>query len=304
MFEKAFITGGAGFIGSHIAEKLLNSGKKVVIFDNLSVGSIDNIPKGAEFIKGDILNQKELENAMKGCDTVFHDAAFVSIRGSFDKLRHEINSNILGTLNVFEAAVNTGVKKLIYASSMAVYGHPQNIITKESDLTLPNSFYGFSKLRGEEYAKFFEKEHGLKTVCLRYFNTYGEKQTPSPYVGVTTIFINNVLNNKPMIVYGDGNQTRDFVWVKDIAQANYLAAESNVSNEIFNVGSGKSLSIIEIAKLIQERMGGKIEFGPVPKGEIRNITADISKIKEKLNFKPKGEFNKELDNIIKWWKNK
>lgn len=304
MFEKAFITGGAGFIGSHIAEKILESGKKVVIFDNLSVGSMNNVPKGAEFIQGDILNKEELENAMKGCDIVFHDAAFVSIRGSFDKLRHEINSNCLGTLNVFEAAVNAGVKKLIYASSMAVYGHPENIVTKENDLTIPNSFYGYSKLRGEEYAKFFEKEYGLKTVCLRYFNTYGVKQTPSPYVGVTTIFINNVLNNKPMVVYGDGMQTRDFVWVKDIAEANYLAANSNISNEVFNVGSGKSYSILEIAKMIQSRIGGEIEFGPIPNGEIRNITANISKIKEKLNFNPKGDFNKEINHIISWWKNK
>jgi UDP-glucose 4-epimerase len=187
---------------------------------------------------------------------------------------------------------------------MAVYGHPQNVLTKESDLTIPNSFYGYSKLRGEEYAKFFEKEYGLKTVCLRYFNTYGVKQTPSPYVGVTTIFINNVLNNKPMVVYGDGNQTRDLVWVKDIAQANYLAAESGISNETFNVGSQKSYSILEIAKMIQKRIGGEIEFGPVPKGEIRHITADISKISKMLNFKPKGDFNKELDNIIKWWKSK
>jgi UDP-glucose 4-epimerase len=241
---------------------------------------------------------------MKGCYTVFHEAAFVSIRGSFDKLRQEANTNVLGTLNVFQAAVNAGVKKLIYASSMAVYGHPQNVMTKESDLTIPNSFYGYSKLRGEEYAKLFEKEHGLKTVCLRYFNTYGVKQTPSPYVGVTTIFINNVLNNKPMVVYGDGMQTRDFVWVKDIAQANYLAATSSISGEVFNVGSQKSYSILEIAKMIQKRIGGKIEFGPVPNGEIRNITADLSKIKEKLNFSPKGDFNKELDNIISWWKNK
>jgi UDP-glucose 4-epimerase len=298
MFGKAFITGGAGFIGSHICERILDSGKQAVVFDNLSVGLKDNIPKNAEFIKGDILNQKELENAMKGCDTVFHEAAFVSIRGSFEKLRQEVNANCIGTLNVFEAAVNSGVKKLIYASSMAVYGHPQNILAKESDLTIPNSFYGSSKLRGEEYAKLFEKEYGLKTVCLRYFNTYGIRQTPSPYVGVATIFINNVLNNKPMVVYGDGTQTRDFVWVNDVAQANLLAADSKISNEIFNVGSGKSRSILEIAKMIQDRIGGKIEFGPIPQGEIKNITADISKIREKLNFNPIGELDKELDNII------
>jgi len=304
MFKRALITGGAGFIGSHICEKLLNSGKEAVIFDNLTVGSENNIPKGAQFIKGDILDQKALESAMKGCDVVFHDAAFVSIRGSFEKLRHELNSNCVGTLNVFEAAANSGVKKIVYASSMAVYGHPQNVLAKESDLTIPNSFYGQSKLRGEEYAKFFEKECGLKSVCLRYFNTYGVKQTPSPYVGVTTIFINNVLNGKPMVVYGDGLQTRDFVWVKDVAEANYLAADSRISNEVFNVGSGVSCSILEIARLIQEKIGGEIEFGQVPPGEIRNITADISKIKEKLNFKPEGEFKKEIVNIINWWKNR
>ncbi|MDD2679109.1 MAG: NAD-dependent epimerase/dehydratase family protein [Candidatus Nanoarchaeia archaeon] len=304
MFKKALITGGAGFIGSHICEEILSNGKKAVVFDNLSVGKEDNIPKEAEFIKGDILNKEALENAMKGCDTVFHNAAFVSIRGSFEKLRHEVNSNCIGTLNVFESAVNSGVKKLIYASSMAVYGHPQNVIAKEQDLTIPNSFYGYSKLRGEEYAKLFEKEYGLKTVCLRYFNTYGQRQTPSEYVGVTTTFINNVLNNKPMIIYGDGEQTRDFVWVKDVAQANYLAAESSISNEVFNVGSGKSMKISAIAKMIQEKIGGEIQHGPVPNGEIRNITADISKIQNKLGFAPKGNFEKEIGKIIEWRKSK
>jgi UDP-glucose 4-epimerase len=304
MIQRALITGGAGFIGSHIGNKLIEKGKEVVVFDNLSVGTLDNVPKGAKFIKGDITDYKSLETAMKDCDTVFHDAAFVSIRGSFEKMRLEIDSNVIGTLNVFEAAVKSGVKKIIYASSMGVYSPPpdDHPIVNENSPNYPPSFYGFSKLRGEEYAKHFEKEFGLKTISLRYFNTYGIKQTVSPYVGVTTIFINNVLNKKPMIIFGDGLQTRDFVWVEDIAQANILAAESPVSNQVFNVGSGKSFSILDVAKWIKENIGGEIKFDTVPPGEIRHIRADITKIKSTLNYNPKGDFQKTLPKIIDWWK--
>lgn len=303
MFEKAFITGGAGFIGSHIGSDLIKKGKEVVIYDNLSVGKKENVPKGAKFIKGDILDPRKLEESMRDCDIVFHNAAFVSVRGSFSKLRLDLEANCIGTLNVFEAAVNVGVKKLVFASSMAVYGHPESALVNEDSNLRPNSFYGLSKLRGEKYAKLFEQEYGLKSVCLRYFNTFGVKQTLSPYVGVISIFINNVLKKKPMIIFGDGDQTRDFVWVEDVAKANLLvSAESN--RQIFNVGGGKSYSISNIAQMIQEKIGGEITYGPIPHGEIRHITADISKIKKELGYSPKGSLEKELGHIIEWWKKK
>lgn len=301
-FNKAIITGGAGFIGSAIASRLINSGKEVVVYDNLSVGKKENIPENCKFIKGDLKNKKLLKHAMKDCDVLFHDAAFVSIRGSFLKLRKEINSNCLGTLNAFESALNSGIKKIVFASSMAVYGHPKYLPVDEQHPLTANSPYGLSKIRGEQYCRIFEEEYGIKTVSLRYFNTYGVKQTPSQYVGVTTIFITNVLKGKPMIIFGDGSQTRDFVWVEDVAQANLLAAESDISNEVFNVGSGQRISVNEIANMIKNTIGGQINYGKKPYGEIEHIAADISKIKSLLGYKPKGKFKEILPSIINWYK--
>lgn len=301
-FNKAIVTGGAGFIGSAIASGLINSGKEVVVYDNLSVGKKENIPENCKFIKGDLKNKKLLKHAMKDCDVLLHNAAFVSIRGSFLKLRKEINSNCLGTLNAFESALNSGIKKIVFASSMAVYGHPKYLPVNEKHPLTANSPYGLSKIRGEQYCRIFEEEYGIKTVSLRYFNTYGVKQTPSQYVGVTTIFITNVLNGKPMIVFGDGSQTRDFVWVEDIAQANLLATESDISNEVFNVGSGQRISVNEIANMIKNAIGGQINYGKKPYGEIEHIAADISKIKSLLGYKPKGKFKEILPSIINWYK--
>lgn len=299
---KFLITGGAGFIGSHIAEKLIKQNKgDVIIFDNLSVGKKENIPQGCQFIQGDIRNKDEIIKAAKDVDIIFHNAAFVSIRKSFDKIEEELETNCLGTLNVFKAAELNRVKKIIFASSMAVYGQPQKLPVSEDHPPVPNSPYGLSKLRGEMYLDTLAKNTEIQYTSLRYFNTYGIKQTPSDYVGVTTIFINQVLSGKPMTVFGDGNQTRDFIWVEDITDANLLAAFSDVQG-IYNIGSGKQLSVNDIAKAIQNELGGKIDHLPAPPGEIDHIVADITKAKKDLGYEPKGEFNKILPNLIEWWK--
>ena len=298
------ITGGAGFIGSHIAEELLKTNKgEVVIFDNLSVGKKENIPEACDFIQGDIKNQSEIKKAMKEIDIVFHNAAFVSIRGSFEKnkLREEIETNCIGTLNVLNAAVDNNVKKIIFASSMAVYGEPSNVIVKESNSVIPWSPYGLSKLKGELYCKQFKEKFGIDYIVLRYFNTFGIKQTPSPYVGVTTTFINQILERKPLTICGDGNQTRDFVSVKDVAKANILAAFSDV-NDIFNIGSGKETAVNQIADKIIEIVGGKKINVENPPGEITRICADISKAKQKLGYTPTANILEELPNLIDWWK--
>jgi len=297
------VTGGCGFIGSHIVEKILEEGKEVIVFDDLSVGKKNNISHSTEFIQGDIKDTKALKGAMQDVDVVFHNAAFVSIRGSFEKIRKDIETNCLGTLNVLEAASDAGVKKLIFASSMAVYGEPKNLPVAENHPLKPVSPYGYSKMIGEHYCKIFEEQRGLKTLCLRYFNAYGIRQTPSDYVGVATIFINNVLTGKPMKIFGDGNQTRDFVWVKDIANANILAADSNVSNESINVASGSEISINQLAIVIKSNLGGTIKFAPRVPGEITRIVADINKAKKVLGFLPEGNFQKQLPGIIEWWKN-
>jgi UDP-glucose 4-epimerase len=296
------VTGGAGFIGSYIAKMLLDKGD-VVVFDNLSVGTKENVPNGCEFIVGDIRDRVKLSEAMKDVDVVFHNAAFVSIRGSFERLREELDTNSLGTLNVLEAASDQGVKKIIFASSMAVYGEPNRLPVEESHPLNPVSPYGFSKAKGELYCKIFNEKHGLESVILRYFNTYGIGQTPSPYVGVITTFINQALRKEPLTILGDGNQARDFVWVEDVARANVSAAFSNVSGA-FNIGRGVEFSIDQLADMIINHLGGSRVFLDKPAGEINRIFADISKAKELLNYSPEGELEKLLPLLIDWWRKK
>jgi UDP-glucose 4-epimerase len=303
---KFLITGGAGFIGSHIAEELIKSKKgEVVVFDNLSMGKKENIPKGCRFIKGDIRNEAAIIKAMKGIDVIFHDAAFVSIRASFDMLKHEVDNNVYGTLNVLEAAVKNKVKKLVFASSMAVYGEPKILPVEEDSQLKPISPYGFSKLRGELYCKIFQDKFGIDTTVLRYFNTFGIRQTPSDYVGVTTTFINQALSGKPLTIFGDGKQTRDFVWVKDIARANVLAAFSKKSRgEILNIASGQEISINNIADSINKYVGNGRVYVSKPGGEISRIRANIAKAKKVLGYKPEGDLLMAIPVLIDWWKEK
>lgn len=293
------VTGGAGFIGSRIAKEMVTKGD-VIVLDNLSVGNMKNVPAECEFILGDIRNKADISKAMKNVDIVFHNAAFVSIRGSFGKLREDIESNCLGTLNVLEKAADVGVKKIIFASSMAVYGEPQSLPVKESDPLNSVSPYGFSKAKSEMYCKIFEDNRGLTSVILRYFNTYGIGQTPSPYVGVITTFINQVLKKKPLTIFGDGNQKRDFVWVEDIVQANILAAYSN-TNGVFNIGSGFEISINQLADMIIKQTGGTKIYLDNPSGEVSLMLADISKAKKFLGYSPKGKLKKILPDLIDWW---
>ncbi len=298
------VTGGAGFIGSHIAELLLESGKgEVVVVDNLSVGKLENVHKGCKFYQCDILDKQRLCEIFKPADIVFHDAAFVSIRGSFEsgKLSQELETNCTGTLNTLEAAVKAGAKKFIFASSMAIYGHPVNLPVEEPDPVVPLSPYGLSKLRGELYCRIFQERYGLETIALRYFNTYGTRQTPSDYVGVITKFIDQVLNAKPITVFGDGRQTRDFVCVKDVARANLLAAFSDVTG-VFNVASGSDFSIDDIADLVIKNSGqGEKSYKDKPEGEIDKIVADISKITKELDYHPQYTLEDYMPQLIQWW---
>lgn len=302
-WRRALVTGGCGFIGSHIVEKLLENGKEVIVYDNLSVGKKENISESVRLVEGDIRDLDSLKRVMKGIDIVFHNAAFVSIRNSFDKIREDLENNSIGTLNVLEAASDAGVKKFIFGSSMAVYGEPEFLPVNENHNLMPVSPYGHSKMMGELYCKIFEERCGLKTICLRYFNTYGVRQTLSDYVGVVTIFVNNVFMNKPMKIFGGGNQTRDFVSVEDIANANILAANLDVSNECINIGSGKEISINEIADMVKSNIKGDVEYVEEVPGDVKRIVADISKAKKLLGYSPRGNFKEQLPKIINWWKN-
>lgn len=301
---KFLVTGGAGFIGSHIAQKLINSQKgKVVIFDNLSTGKKENIPSGCEFVEADIRDKEKLRQAMEKVDIVFHEAAFVSVRGSFEKPEDELNINCCGTLNVLEAASKQNVKKIIFASSRTVYGKPKYFPIDEKHPLNPISPYGLSKVRGELYCQIFEENYGITPIILRYFNVYGIRQTFSSYAGVITRFINQALNKKPLTIYGSGEQTRDYVWVEDVAQANLSAAFSN-SKGIFNIGKSKEISVNQIADMIFKHLGKREKvYLDKPAGEVKRALADISKAEKLLNYKPSGEILEILPSLIDWQNN-
>lgn len=301
-FKKALVTGGAGFIGSHIAERLLKLGCEVVVLDDLSMGMAENVPKGAAFIYGNILDSKAVKESLAGVDVVFHNAARVSIRNSFDDIHADAETNILGTVNLLKECGRSGIKKIIYASSMAVYAQDAPVPLKETGPLKPASPYGLSKLAGEMYIRQMAAYYGFDAVVLRYFNTYGARQSFTPYVGVITIFITNLLRGNPPVIYGTGMQMRDFIHVKDVAEANVLAMLKAPNGSTFNVGTGKGTTVADIAELLIQRMnpGIKPAYAPLPKGEPTDSIADIDEARAILGFEPKEELKDGIDDVIEW----
>jgi len=306
--KKVVITGGCGFIGSNLAEEL-SKNNEVIIIDDLSTGKIENIKdllkkENVKFIKGSIIDLNLLQDIFKDVDYVFHQAAIPSVPRSVKDPLSTNNANINGTLNVLIAARDNSVKKVIYASSSSVYGDTPTLPKKESMTPTPLSPYAITKLTGEYYCKVFNDIYNLPTVSLRYFNVYGPRQDPSSeYAAVIPKFIKRVLNNEPPIIYGDGEQTRDFTFVKDIVRANVLAAESSKTG-IFNVGSGKRVTISNLAKMITNLVG-KDDLKPIHdkprQGDVKHSLADISLAKENIDYEPEYDLHKGLEETIKWY---
>lgn len=305
-YRKALVTGGAGFIGSHIVEALLKRGLDVVVLDNFSIGKRENIPPGATVIEGDIMDFKKVNSAVNGVDIIFHQAAKVSIRSSVTEFYSDAQTNIMGTLNIWHAIKGCPVRKFIYASSMAVYGNPRYLPIDEEHPKEPLSPYGISKLASERYCLNLGPQMGIDTVVLRYFNTYGPRQTLTPYVGVITIFINKLLEHKSPIIFGNGNQIRDFISVKDVVEANMKAMDVDCSGEVFNVGAGIGTNINKIADTLIQKMGGGLskEYTAPVAGEPGNSIADISRAENILGFKACYKLEDEIDTVIEWIKNK
>ena len=302
-FKKALVTGGAGFIGSHLSKSLLQKGVEVVILDNLSTGKRENIPAGAQFIEGDILDLDLLEKLLPEIDIIFHEAARVSVRSSIKDFYQDAQNNIMGTLNVLHACSNSKVKKIVYASSMAVYAdslQPKPI--NETYVTEPCSPYGIAKLASEKYCLAITRELGMDCVILRYFNTYGRGQSFTPYVGVITIFIRQLLAGKSPVIFGTGEQCRDFVHVADVVDATVRAMDYSGQREIFNVGTGAGLSVKELFSLIRSKVNPSIEpsFTAEHPGEIKNSIADISKAQELMQYYPQGKVEELIEEIINW----
>ena len=297
---KAIVTGGAGFIGSHLVDALIEKGFEVVVIDNLSTGKKENINPKAFFYQEDIRDLKKIKPIFNKIDYVFHLAARPRVPYSVEFPQEAHMNNALGTLHVLIAARDAGAKKVIFSSSSSVYGDQEKLPLHEEMFPAPKSPYAFQKLIGEKYCRLFYELYGLPSVCLRYFNVYGPRISfDGSYVLVIGKFLQQMMNNEPLTIEGDGKQTRDFTHVKDVIAANILAAESDKveKGEVINIGANNNHSINKIAELI----GGKVVKLPPRIGDMRHTLADISRAKELLDWEPRIYIEEGIAEIKKWF---
>jgi len=297
--KRAIVTGGCGFIGSHLAEKLINLGYKVIIIDNLSTGRIENISKfknRLKFFKLDIKNKDKIDSLFKKIDIVFHCAALADIVPSIQKPKKYYDSNVTGSLNVVSSCVKHKVKKIIYTASSSCYGISKNTPTSENEKINPEYPYALTKYLGEQIILHWSKVYKLNCISLRLFNVYGPRsRTSGTYGAMFGTFLTQKLYNKPFTVVGNGKQTRDFTYVSDIVDALIKAAKSKIKFDVMNVGSGETVSVNRIVKLLK---GNTIKIPKRP-GEPDVTFADIRKIKRNLNWKPKIKIEKGIEYLLK-----
>ena len=301
-FHRACVTGGAGFIGSHLVEHLLRLGLEVTVLDNLSTGRASRIPAGARFVEGSILDPAKTLEAMEGAEVLFHLAARVAIRSSFSFIVEDAQTNVAGTATVLHSAAATRtIKRIISTSSMAVYADsPMNLGVREDHPTSPLSPYGVSKLAAERLTHIYCAQVGIESAVLRLFNTYGPGQTLSPYVGVVTIFVNQLIRGDQPTIFGDGLQLRDFVHVLDVVQGFSKAMSNRISGETFNIGSGQATTLNELYLAVSEVMQIKQPplYAPVAAGELLCSFADISKAIRELGYQPRHGLSESLPAVI------
>lgn len=296
---KALVTGGAGFIGSHLAERLFGEGWSVVVIDDLSNGFERNVPSGAELVRAPAGNSDVLDNTLPGCDAVFHLAAVSSVVDSIERPLAVHDVNLTTTLALLESAAKHGVKRFVFSSSASVYGETHGEAAREDMAPAPLSHYAVQKLASEYYCGVYQRLRGLQTVCLRYFNVFGPRQRDdSPYTGVITKFLTAAREGKSITIFGDGSQSRDFVHVDDVVSANIAAATADparVSGGVFNIGSGTSTTVSDLAAAIAKvyPSAGNPVHAPARAGEILHSRADITRARTALAFEPRrclGDF--------------
>lgn len=296
------ITGGAGFIGSHLATELVEA-NDVRVLDNLTSGERAKVPEGTTLIEGDLRDEDTLERATEDVDLIFHEAALVSVQGSVEAplTSHDINAT--ATLELFEAARREDAR-VVLASSAAIYGHPEQVPIEESDSKTPASPYGIDKLAIDHYARRYNDLYDLETVALRYFNAYGPGQTAGDYSGVISIFCDQAINDESITVHGDGGQTRDFVFIDDIVKANIKAATTDYVGMAYNVGTGQTVTIQELAETIVEVTDSASEITHTEgrDGDIRHSEADISAIQSDLGYEPTVSLSEGLEQTIDWYR--
>jgi len=306
---KIMITGGAGFIGSHIAEALVADGNEVVIFDNLSTGHLSNLDGFRDkvtFVEADFRDPDAVGQAMVGCDYVFHEGALASVPRSVKDPVTSNEVNVTGTLNVLQAARANGVKRVIYAGSSSAYGNTEVSPKHEGLVPQPLSPYAVTKLVGEHYCRAFAEVYGLQTLSIRYFNVFGPRQDPdSPYAAVLPIFTRQMLEGTSPLIDGDGKQTRDFTFVANVVAGNLKAMEApETAGQSVNVACGGSYSVIYLFEQVREMLGLDIEptFGPKRLGDVDHSQADISRARDLIGYEPVVSFEEGLRKTVEWYR--
>ncbi len=303
------VTGGAGFIGSHIAEALVRHHNKVRILDNLSTGhlsNLDSIRDQVEFVEGDLLDAQTVEKVVDGVDCIFHEAAMASVPRSVKNPLATNAACVTGTLTLLDAARRAGVRRLIYAASSSAYGDQPFSSKRETDLPGPLSPYAVAKLAGEHYCRAFTATYKFETVAIRYFNVFGPRQDPdSPYSAVIPKFITAILSGKQPTIFGDGLQSRDFTYVENVVHGNLLAADAqDVAGRVFNIACGGNISLMELLQSLNELLGTSVQpiFENSRPGDVHQSLADISLARKLLGYEPKVDFHEGLKRSIDYYK--
>ena len=310
MTEKVLVTGGAGFIGSNLAEELIKRGAKVSILDNLVTGfreNLNEIDGNFEFIEGDLNDDNKLDAALEGIDIVFHQAALPSVPRSVENPLETHNACVNGTFNLPLKSKERNVRRFIYAASSSAYGDQETLPKVETMIPKPLSPYAAAKLMGEYYCQVFSRVYGLETVCLRYFNVFGPRQNPSSmYSGVISRFIDSIMTRKTPIIYGDGEQSRDFTFIANVVDANIKAAQTkNGIGEIINVANGERISLnelLEVLKKITGSTGVQADYKAERKGDVKHSQADNTRAIKWLDYQKISGLETGLQQTIDWWK--
>jgi UDP-glucose 4-epimerase len=305
---RCLVTGGAGFIGSHIVRALLQRGDEVVVIDNLATGhraNLGEIRQDFLFVEGDICNLEDVRAAIQGCEVVYHQAALPSVPRSMKNPIESHESNLTGTLNVLWAAHHEGVRRVVSASSSSVYGDTPKMPKSEGDELFPKSPYAATKLALEIYSQTFTRAYGLETVCLRYFNVFGPRQDPdSPYAAVVPIWLRRMSLNQAPVVYGDGQQSRDFAYIDNVVDANLAAADApEASGLVFNIAGGERVVLLDMAHELMRLydFDGEIEFAAPRPGDILHSSASLDLAHEKLGFQPRLNWRAGLAETVAWF---
>lgn len=308
MADKAVITGGAGFIGSHLADRLLSLGQEVVILDNLSSGFIENIPPSARLVRGDATDPTVVAQAVKGASTVYHLAAVASVQAGIDNPLHSHAACGTSALVVGDNARRAGVRRVVYAASASAYGIPKGPIQTEEDPLAPRSTYAAAKLAGELHLVALGETHGLETVRLRFFNVFGPRQrADSPYSGVIALFANALLAGRQPTILGDGLQTRDFVHVSDVVSALVAAGTAPAAcGAVCNIGTGRATSLLDLLATLSSVIGvePKPQFAQARQGDIRHSCANITRANQLLGYQPRVSLREGLADTVSWMRSR